>query len=152
VARLLKQRDQDLEALNTTGETALLLAVSQGDKGIVQLLLQNGADPSVRRGSHRNTTIYEAVYRDIKSILQLLLGKSVAAIDVMSYDGETPLYLAVKKLQKSYIDILLDHGADPNLRPKGQESMLNIVVGAEEKYIAQRLVQKGANTEDRNKD
>jgi ankyrin repeat protein len=85
VGLLLKKGREDLEALNEKGETALFRAVSEGEKGIVQLLLENGANHNVREGSDRNSALYEAVYHNRKSILKLLLDKSGAAIEEISF-------------------------------------------------------------------
>lgn len=150
VKLLLDKGGEDLEALNKKGETVLFKAVSRGDKGIVQLLLDNNANPLARpEGS--DSPLHLAVQNDKKTILKMLLEKSTVGIEETNSKGETPLYVACRKRQTSCIEVLLDHGANPNARPLGQESMLNMSVTGDYKSIAKLLLQIGVDIEERNK-
>jgi ankyrin repeat protein len=44
---LLKNDAVGINALNSEGESLLMIAAKQGHKEIVQLLLRNGADPNI---------------------------------------------------------------------------------------------------------
>jgi ankyrin repeat protein len=150
VKLLLDKGGEDLEALNKKGETVLFKAVSRGDKGIVQLLLDNNANPLARpEGS--DSPLHLAIQNDKKTILKMLLEKSTVGIEETNSKGETPLYVACRKRQTSCIEVLLDHGANPNARPLGQESMLNMSVTGDYKSIAKLLLQIGVDIEERNK-
>jgi ankyrin repeat protein len=118
----LDKGGEDLEALNKKGETVLFKAVSRGDKGIVQLLLDNNANPLTRpEGS--DSPLHLAVQNDKKTILKMLLEKSTVGIEETNSKGETPLYVACRKRQTSCIEVLLDHGANPNARPLGHRRL-----------------------------
>lgn len=150
VKLLLEKGGEDMEALNKKGETVLFRAVSRGDKDIVQLLLDNGAHPLARpEGS--DSPLHIAVQNDKKTILKFLLGKSRVGIEEPNSKGETPLYVACRKHHTSCMEVLLENGANPNARPIGQESMLNLSVTGDHKNIAKLLLQRGVDIEERNK-
>ena len=150
VKLLLIKGGEDLEVLNKKGETALYRAVSRGDKTIVQLLLDYDANPLARpEGS--DPPLHLAVQNDRKTILKMLLGKSRVGIEEANTKGETPLYIACRKRYNSCIEVLLDNGANPNARPVGQESMLNMTVNVDHKSIAKLLLQRQVDVEERNK-
>lgn len=150
VKLLLDKGVEDIEALNKKSETCLYRAVSKGEKDIVQLLLENNADPTTRPPG-ADSPIHIAVHHDRKSILKLLVQKSRVGLEEPNSAGETPLYVAVRRRHNSCIEILLEAGANPNLRPQYQESMLNISVSGDHKSVAKLLLQRGVDLEELNK-
>lgn len=149
VKELLTKGNEDIEALNKKGQTALFVAVSRGEKDITQLLLDRGADPTARPPDS-DSNIHVAVRNDRKTILKYLLAKSRVGIEERNPKDETPLYVAVLSHYNSCIEALLDAGADPNARPIGKDSMLNVVVSGDLKSIAKLLLQRGVDVEERN--
>jgi ankyrin repeat protein len=150
VKELLKSGSEDIEALNKKGETALYRAVTRGEKDIVQTLLENGANP-LSRPPYQDSPLHVAVHNDKKTIVKFLLDKSRLGIEELSSKGETPLYAAVRRQHKACIELLLGSGANPNARPVGQESMLNLAVSNDYKSTTKLLLERGVNLEERNK-
>jgi len=147
VKSLLEKGGEDIEALNKQGETCLFKAVCRGDKDIVQLLLEHGADPTERPpGAESNLHI--ASFQGNKKVLKLLIDKSQGRLEGLNSRGETPLYVALQGRHTSCIEILLEAGANPNARPPGKDSMLHITITNNSKSIAKLLLQKGVNVEE----
>ena len=149
VREVLDKGNEDIEALNKNGQTALFVAVARGDKDIVQLLLDHNADPTARPPDSESN-IHVAVVHDRKSILRLLLAKSRVGLEERNSKDETPLWVALQKRHNSCIEALLDAGANPMARPIGKDSMLNVAVSGDEKSIAKLLLQRGVDVEERN--
>ncbi|ESO12396.1 hypothetical protein HELRODRAFT_158915 [Helobdella robusta] len=95
------------------------------DVEIVDLLLNNGADISVRDENGLNAIMYALCDAEVDhSILNTLLNtdkvnKSFEAlqktVNTPAYDGATALYLAVQIASKEIMLLLLSVGADPDL-------------------------------------
>lgn len=152
VKEILKGGTDNLETPDFKGETALYRAVFRGDKSIVQLLLEKGANPAARPPGC-NSPLHLSVNRDRKTILEMLLERSTKEeIEETTSTGETALYLAIQKKYSSCAKILLQHGANPQARPAGQESMLNQTVASCQTSLVQLLLEYGADVEERNKE
>jgi ankyrin repeat protein len=149
VRELLDRGNEDVEALNKNGQTALFVAVSRGDKDIVQLLLEHGADPTARPPDS-DSNIHSAVYNDRKTILKHLLSSSRVGLDERNSKDETPLWVAVHRHHNSCIEALLDAGANPNARPVGKDSMLHMAVAGDQKSIVKLLLERGVDLEEWN--
>lgn len=152
VKEILKGGVQNLETPDFKGETALYRAVFRGDKSIVQLLLEKGANPAARPPGC-NSPLHLSVNRDRKAMLDMLLERSSKdQIDETTSTGETALYLAIQKKYASCARSLLQHGANPQARPAGHESMLNQTVASCQTSLVKVLLEYGADVEERNKD
>ncbi|KAH7357242.1 ankyrin repeat-containing domain protein [Rhexocercosporidium sp. MPI-PUGE-AT-0058] len=141
VKQLLDKGGEDLEALNKKIETSLFRAVSKGDKDVVQLLLEYGADPNARPPG-AESPLHIACSNDKKTIVKYLVDTRRVDVDEPNAKGETPLYSAVLRRQKDCIEVLLDAGANPNVRPLGQDSEtpLSIAVNRGDKGIVAVLL------------
>ncbi len=147
VKLLLGTSSENIDAVNKKGETCLFRAVYRGDKDIVQMLLENNADPTAHPPGS-DSPLHIACLKDSKSILKLLLEKSRFGIEERSTRDETPLYIAARLGYKSCVEILLDAGANPNARPKGKDCMLHLAVSSDNTSIAKLLLQRGVYTEE----
>ncbi|KAL2072969.1 hypothetical protein VTL71DRAFT_10293 [Oculimacula yallundae] len=142
VRQVLDKGTEDLEALNKKIETVLFRAVSKGDKDIVQLLLEYGADPRARPPG-AESPLHIAAGNDKKTILKYLVDMRSVDLEEVNAKGETPLYVAVLKRNKDCIDVLLNAGANPNARPLGQDSMLSIAVANDSKTAVKSIAKSG---------
>jgi ankyrin repeat protein len=95
----------------------LVTAVRGGNRRIVQLLLDRGADAKIRFypgdfGAIMRPTLLEfAVEYGHREVVELLLRRGADPNPVNAF-GETPLFYAILKKYEAIIRLLLDHGAN----------------------------------------
>jgi len=88
------QPDLLQNTLGPQGETLLFLAVKQGDKEMVTLLLEQGAD--VNTPAPGGITPLHAAAQNGEEEIILLLLKNKADINAVTDDGQSPMELAIK--------------------------------------------------------
>ena len=108
VCRLI-EAGVNIEAEDWNKETALCIAVRQGYRTTVQLLLQYGANTEVYGPSGETLIFYAVRYADVSTV-KLLLDHGVN-IEARNKTRDTPLHLAVKYRQTGMVVILLRGGA-----------------------------------------
>ena len=96
----------EVDALNQSGESALMMAALKGDLDGMQLLLTRGAKVNQPGWSALH---YAATGPETKAV-QLLLDKG-AAIDAASPNGSTPLMMAAQYGSEDSVKLLLARGA-----------------------------------------
>ena len=128
--------------------SALHAAAERGDVGMVQMLLDRGADANIR--SHDSyTPLHRAVLQNHGAVVKLLLDRGASA-ECRGNDGDSPLYdaallgrgaivrmlletgtvpttefrQAISKGHVAILQTLLDNGADLNLHEKGLDELL----------------------------
>jgi ankyrin repeat protein len=112
VARLLVNNPKtNIEQLDAAGENAMMLAALNGDKGLVQLLIDKGAEVN-KKGW---TPLHYAATNGNDEIVKLLLDNS-AYIDAGSPNGTTPMMMAARGGHITTVKLLLDEGADPTIK------------------------------------
>lgn len=121
-----------------------ILIVSSGDAESVSLFLEAGFSPSLT--DSRGTPLLSlAVRAQFPSVVSLLL-KAGADVNRLSLDrGYSPLMDAVQKGDVAIAQILLDHGADGNLKSKDSQTALIIAAGRGDIALCDLLVSKGSD-------
>lgn len=135
VVRFLVERDADIEARNSAGQTALLAAAGRGHGDVVRFLVEQGADVNARTYADAAPTtepettalIQMAWRRDADTVIVLL--EAGADVNARSGWGRSALFEAVDSGNLQMVEILLAHGADPNL---DQLRLILAVVGDDE--------------------
>jgi ankyrin repeat protein len=64
----------DIEATDSSGKTALLLASSKGHETVVQLLLENGQDTEAKDSNGKTALLLSSMYGH-EAVVRLLLEK-----------------------------------------------------------------------------
>ena len=150
-ARVLLKYGAEASAGDACGKPLLLHATTLQNRAIMQLLLEHGADPMVSdEGGVRPLEVACQVSQG-QALVKLLLD-SGADPDARNRDGHTPLNIATFFGNLRSVEVLLKHGAIPNL-PSGysyseqgmEHAVIHTAVARERLDIIQLLVEHGAN-------
>lgn len=101
----------DINISDLNGKTALMYAVKECDIRIVELLLDLGADVNAKDNDGNTALMY---IRDIDRARLLI--KYGADINCSNNSGITPLINAVCKNDIKMVELLIDSGADKNIK------------------------------------
>ncbi|XP_063926962.1 B-cell lymphoma 3 protein homolog [Zophobas morio] len=151
---VLRAVKESVNILNQQCYAPIHLAVLQDvDLDILKILLDHGADVRLS-DPEGNTAIHLAIEHRRSAMLKLLLNGAKQMkfnLDVFNYEGFTPLILAC--LNKSYDDakLLLQSGADPNVKDmKSGRTALFHAAECHDVNLVELLMQHGADTKIRN--
>jgi ankyrin repeat protein len=137
---LAKQFDWDLEARISNGRTALLLAVRNGHLTTIDLLLEQGADPTAKDNQGWNA-IHIAANFGQDNVLRPLLAKQFDwDLEARASNGRTALLLAVGNGHLTIIDLLLEQGADPTAKDNQGWNAIHRAAGYGRDSIIQKLL------------
>ncbi|MCY6488794.1 ankyrin repeat domain-containing protein [Leptolyngbya sp. GGD] len=142
---------------NSMGDTALVDACLHGNDGIVQVLLDAGADPDLPRqdglspliavfsapemakalsGWGLNEDETELPARMV-AILRSLV-KAGANLDIRDYQGRTALMVAATQGNLDFVNILLAGGADPSTIEDPSRAIIHVLMQGLESEIIKR--------------
>ena len=107
------------------GMEPLHLAVKNGDRKAVRMLLDHGAVVNARDDEGK-TPLHWAASGDDDGVVEELLNHG-AAVNAQAKDGSTPLHAAVENGRVGAVKTLLDHKADPNLKNDDDETPLDLL-------------------------
>ena len=150
VVKHLLAAGADPNAANADGATALSGASAAGNLKSMRLLLANRADPRLAPGAL--SPLSAAAYSGHRSAVKLLLDRGVGANERDGY-GATALHAAALMGETTISELLIKHGADPNLTvekplPSGQQLGTPLVFSAYSQpgaAIAELLIGHGAD-------
>ncbi|CCQ96512.1 Ankyrin [[Clostridium] ultunense Esp] len=135
---------------NSDGLTPLGFAAHFGNKDIVQVLLDYGAD--VNAVSHSkisyipsNTALHAAIAGERNmDVIELLLTHN-AQTNIFDSNGHTCLHTAAFHDDNTeMIRLLIEHGADVNARVEGGDTPLSLAIKQGNNNVAEFLRQNGA--------
>ncbi|KAI8513302.1 Unconventional myosin-XVI [Branchiostoma belcheri] len=133
------------------GGTALHLASVNGKTGVVELLIQHGADVGARDKNDR-TALHETSRNGQTGVVELLIqhGADVGARDK---DGRTALHVHVASVngQTGVVELLIQHGADVGARDEYDGTALHWASENGKTREVELLIQHGADVGARDK-
>ncbi|HEY9858670.1 MAG TPA: ankyrin repeat domain-containing protein, partial [Candidatus Obscuribacterales bacterium] len=135
------------------GTTVLMVAAGHGNKELVELLLQRGANAKAANAYGQNALHY-AAWRGNSAIIQRLSQK-VSVNTPKSYLGRTPLIFAVRRGSLPIVKLLLADGANVNAASRetsvgsgparyNYQSVLDHAIAANQPDLVALLKQRGA--------
>ena len=123
--------------------TALHIAASHGQQGIVKHLIDHGADPNAGSGTSE-TPLHLAVESGDEGMMRLLLSKG-ANVNVGGRDDEGPLCSAIAEGHEDIVKCLLERmGADVNAMSRQHRTPVHKAIESNQKGILKILLEHGA--------
>ncbi|MGB8366728.1 MAG: ankyrin repeat domain-containing protein [Candidatus Babeliales bacterium] len=124
--------DDDIATFDKNGLNNLMLAVIRGDKQIVLGLVSRGASINAEsRDQFGYAPLHFAVLQENIAMIETLLEKKADA-NLKSKTGQAPLhlvpYVGSYIQQKRSVDLLLNYGANINLRNTNGDTIVHIIV------------------------
>jgi ankyrin repeat protein len=135
---------------NPTGRTVLFLAVLSNSTAAVELLLSHNASCSLQ-GSDP-TTLHVAVSANNYNMLKLLLERASCNISATSTAAttETSLQLAVRYDRLDMAELLVEHGANLDIRTSKGDTALHIAAKNDAIRCLKHLLDAGAEVDAQN--
>ena len=141
ILSLLLEHGAEVEALGHNGQTPLHRASWQRKVKAGQCLLDHGADINARNNSGL-TPLGSAAYQDLEFTRMLV--ERGARIDDSDSDGWTSLHWAIQSGNVQIVQLLLENGADVNVRDKSGKSPSQFGSARRIPEIAELLSKYGA--------
>jgi ankyrin repeat protein len=147
VAQILLDRNAEVNPQNNHRSTPLLLASEFGHFDVVQLLLGHDADLHMR-DADGDTPLHCAAIRGQIEVASLLL-KLAVEVNSQNDKGSTPLHLAsrggwaIPEGSAVVVRLLLDHGADLQVRDLSGKTASEVARGPEQEEILRLLSEHG---------
>jgi len=159
---LLVDHGADIGATQRSGETPLMTAVYTGDVEVVRTLIQYGADVNQAESFLGQTPLMWAASKNYYDIVELLL-ENGAEVDTQSrrvaYDGTegddiprnmpaggmTALLFASRDGAYESVELLLNYGANPNIRNYDEFPAMNLAILNQHYDITELLYDYGAD-------
>jgi len=120
-----------VDAYSYKGNTALIIAIDNGKTDVVKSLLAAGADPDLRDNDKKDpyAPVYFAIRSDHESeeIIKYLIAAG-ANLDAKQgkYHWTTLHYSSNKSWGDKYVELLLQGGANPNIRDNEGDTPLDV--------------------------
>ena len=143
-ARALIEAGAGLDLEAGDGGTALLTAVDWGRREIMRLLLESGADINIQDAEGWSPLLV-AIYQGDAGLVEELLAAG-ADVDANVYaTGQTALLQALQGDKFEIARVLIDSGANVNLRKEGQWSPLMVAVSKDRSDLVVLMIGNGAD-------
>ena len=130
---------------NRDGSTLLEYAVAGGDKDLVELIIDHGADLSATTRGF--TPLMSAAWHGRVAMMRIMV-KNGADLNARDDYGRTALMLAVSQNKAAAVKFLLSKGADKNLRESDGYTALDIGIKEKRYAIVQLLRAAGAKRQE----
>jgi uncharacterized protein len=113
-SELFRAAGMDLNSCDKEGTPLLCIAARNDRKSMVAWLLDHGANINVVSSDRGYSPTMDAVWRSNADITRLLVERG-ANLNYISRDGQSVLVLAVGNGNEEICELLVSHGADPDV-------------------------------------
>ncbi|KAF5553873.1 ankyrin protein [Fusarium napiforme] len=142
---LLLDAGCQVNAEDKDGSTALSIAADLNDLDMVECLVSHGADPS--RPAYETPLHIAVDWGNLEMAEIILSSRLFSDIDAKGDKEYTALGIATTTGRLDIVSMLLDHGADPNMRngPQNSGAPLHIAANKGHRSIVIELLKRGAD-------
>jgi ankyrin repeat protein len=139
---LLTKSHLPIDCRDKENSTALLLSCARGHYSCAEYLLKNGADPNARRITGASPLYFATLYHHTR-IVELLLNKYKAVVDLSTFDGSTSLHVACEHGLTNIVPLFIH--AQANLNAKMNDGTTAIMLACQNGHlsIVQMLISTG---------
>ena len=152
--KLLIEHDAKLDLRYNNGSTVLTWAASSGDSEMTEIFIEHGANVNVRKENGETPLILAAKKGDSDGgfkTLELLIAQGVNVNTQGRDTKETALMAAALHKQAKAVELLLQHGADPDLQNNYGGTAMTRAAQFGYTNIVQLLLDNGADHTLKNK-
>ena len=150
VERLIAEGSNVQEIDSETALTPLVEAALAGNKGIVVLLIEKGADPAGRDGKGF-TALHAAAHMGHVDIVELLIEQGVDVNDQENTSRITPLHAAAERDYRDIAKVLLLNDVNLNLKTESGHTPVILAVLNQHADMVKLLRDHGADCTFRSK-
>jgi ankyrin repeat protein len=143
----LRAIDEDMKVRD--GDTALMACGSAGGKAsVVRALLAAGADVNAKAKNGKTAVMQAAAAENVEVLRALLEAKADVKARMPPPEDMDALTIAVGKRRADIVRLLLEAGADPDVKLDGEVRMLEFAILSEQPDVAALLRKAGAKDPD----
>ena len=128
------------------GFTPLMAGAAKGYLDIVMILLDNGADPTIR-ADDGTTALYLAAQNGHSAVVAVLESRGADLEAKRSNSGATPLHAAAQEGHLEVLKALLGHGVAHEPRLRTGETPLHLASGKGHWRVLEALIETGPDLE-----
>ncbi len=142
VRKMIKS-ESNIDALSHDGATGLFIALQNGDKKMVQLLIESGAD--VNKVWNGTTPLIHAISTNDSELVRLLLENGANPLYVMLKDLATPLHQAAQSASLEVNKILLEKVDNVDPRREDGSTPLFFAASSNSGAVVKNFLDSGAD-------
>ncbi|XP_046576920.1 E3 ubiquitin-protein ligase MIB2-like [Haliotis rubra] len=129
---LMRAAKIDLRIPNKKGFNPLQFAAFTGNTSATQAILKRDAGVvNLQKGEDNFAALHIATINDHVECARLLIDLGKAKVNIQGANGSTALHLACHEALYRTAELLLEKGADPNLKDVSGNTALHITLGAD---------------------
>jgi ankyrin repeat protein len=140
-ARRLLDEGVEVDVINLGGYTALMDAAMNGDRAMLVLLLDRGADIDSVDGTYGESALFHALTSDHADAAGLLMGRGADP-----WVGRTrPARVAAERDRADWLRVLIEGGLDVNEQERTSQPLLVTAVEERARGVVEVLLESGAD-------
>nr|XP_042905260.1 uncharacterized protein LOC107454385 [Parasteatoda tepidariorum] len=124
VINFLVEKGADSHIINSKGEKPIHIAARHGNKEVVDLFLNMGISVDEKSKDDWTPMHYSITYHQLELVKYLVNREAKPSLDIKNIEGETPLHLAYKNKRTDIMIMLLEAGANPDIKDNGGRTFL----------------------------
>jgi len=144
---LLKNRGINLNSADRIAErSALILAAEINESAIIELLLQNGADPTQKDRQGGTAALRAVDWGSCEAVETMLRSDVEIDLFVVDMDGRGLMHSASVNGHPRIVRLLIENGLDPNLKDNNGLTPLHDASASGSVEVTQTLLELGADS------